>query len=79
MSQSRIGVNGKEELFDDWSAVFKLETFFNPQSGEISDACKSLAQNNGRSVASGTQTTNLDSSVCGQAFQQSFAGFSSKT
>jgi predicted porin len=66
-------------LFDDWSAVFKLETFFNPQSGEISDACKSLVQNNGRSVASGTQTTNLDSSVCGQAFQQSFAGFSSKS
>jgi len=79
LSQSRIGLNGKEDLFDDWSAVFKLETFFNPQSGEISDACKSLAQNNGRSVASGTQTTNLDSSVCGQAFQQSFAGFSSKT
>jgi predicted porin len=79
LSQSRVGLNGKEDLFDDWSAVFKLETFFNPQSGEISDACKSLAQNNGRSVASGTQTTNLDSSVCGQAFQQSFAGFSSKT
>ncbi|MGO9945808.1 MAG: porin [Steroidobacteraceae bacterium] len=79
LSQSRIGINGKEELFDDWSAVFKLETFFNPQSGEISDACKSLAQNNGRSAASGLQTTNLDSSVCGQTFQQSFAGFSSKS
>jgi predicted porin len=79
LSQSRVGLNGKEALFDDWSGVFKLETFFNPQSGEISDACKSLAQNNGRSVASGTQTTNLDSSVCGQAFQQSFVGFSSPT
>jgi predicted porin len=79
LSQSRIGLNGKEELFDDWSAVFKLETFFNPQSGEISDALKSLVQNNGRSVASGTQTTNLDSSVAGQIFQQSFVGFSSKT
>ena len=79
LSQSRIGLNGKEELVGDWSAVFKLETFFNPQSGEISDACKSLVQNNGRSVASGTQTTNLDSSICGQTFQQSFAGFSSKT
>jgi predicted porin len=79
LSQSRIGLNGKEDLFDDWSAVFKLETFFNPQSGEISDALKSLAENNGRSVASGTQTTNLDSSVAGQIFQQSFVGFSSKT
>jgi predicted porin len=79
LSQSRIGLNGKEDLFDDWSAVFKLEIFFNPQSGDISDALKSLAQNNGRSVASGTQTTNLDSSVAGQLFQQSFVGFSSKT
>jgi predicted porin len=79
LSQSRIGLNGVEPLFDDWTAVFKLETFFNPQSGEISDALKSLAQNNGRSVASGTQTTNIDSSVAGQFFQQSFAGFSSKT
>jgi predicted porin len=79
LSQSRIGLSGKEELFDDWSAVFKLETFFNPQSGEISDALKSLTQNNGRSVASGTQTTNIDSSVAGQIFQQSFVGFSSKT
>ncbi len=79
LSNSRIGLNGKEALFDDWSAVFKLETFFNPQSGEISDALKSLAQNNGRTVASGTQTTNLDSSIAGQTFQQSYLGFSSKS
>jgi len=79
LSQSRIGLNGVEPLFDDWNAVFKLETFFNPQSGDISDALKSLTQNNGRSVASGTQTTNIDSSVAGQLFQQSYVGFSSKT
>jgi predicted porin len=79
LSQSRIGLTGAEPLFDDWNAIFKLETFFNPQSGEISDALKSLTQNNGRSVASGTQTTNIDSSVAGQIFQQSFVGFSSKT
>jgi predicted porin len=61
----------------DWAGVFKLETFFNPQSGQISDALKSLVQNNGRSLA--TQTTNVDSSASGQTFIQSFAGFSSKT
>ena len=61
----------------DWSGVFKVETFFNPQSGDISDALKSLTQNNGRSP--GNQTTNIDSSVAGQIFQQAFAGFSSKT
>ena len=79
LSQSRIGLQGNEPIVGDWSGVFKLETFFNPQSGQITDATKSLAQNNGRSAASGTQTTNLDSSIDGQTFQQSFAGFSSKT
>src|SRR5471030_2591786 len=55
MGQSRIGLQGIEPVVGDWSAVFKLETFFNPQSGEISDASKSMVQNNGRSLA--TQTT----------------------
>jgi predicted porin len=77
LSQSRIGLQGVEPLLGDWSGVFKLETFFNPQSGEISDALKSLAQNNGRSAA--TQTTNLDSSIAGQAFQQAFVGLASPT
>ncbi len=78
LSQSRVGLQGKEALpFMDWSAVFKLETFFNPQSGEISDALKSVALNNGKPLAS--QSTGIDSSVAGQAFQQSFAGISSPT
>ena len=78
LSQSRVGLQGKEELpFMDWSAVFKLETFFNPQSGQISDGLKSLVQNNNKALAS--QSTNIDSSVAGQAFQVSYAGFSSPT
>jgi predicted porin len=77
LSQSRIGLQGIEPLLGDWSGVFKVETYFNPQSGEISDALKSLVQNNGRSAA--TQTTNLDSSIAGQAFQQSFVGLASPT
>jgi len=78
LSQSRIGLQGIESLgVGDWNAVFKVETYFNPQSGEISDALKSLAQNNGRALAA--TTTNLDSSIAGQIFQQSFVGLSSKT
>jgi predicted porin len=78
LSQSRIGLQGIEALnAGDWYGIFKLETFFNPQSGNISDALKSLVQNNGRGLAE--QTTNLDSSIAGQAFQQSFVGLSSKT
>jgi predicted porin len=77
LSQSRVGLQGAEPLSGDWSAVFKIETFFNPQSGQISDALKSMVQNNGRSA--GEQTTNLDSSVAGQVFQTAYAGVSSKT
>jgi predicted porin len=77
LSNSRVGIQGNEPIVGDWSGVFKLETFFNPQSGQISDALKSLVQNNGRSL--GSQTTNVDSSASGQTFIQSFAGFSSKT
>jgi predicted porin len=77
LSNSRIGLQGVEPIVGDWSGVFKLETFFNPQSGQISDALKSLAQNNGRSLAN--QNTNVDSSASGQTFIQSYAGFSSKT
>ena len=76
LSQSRIGLQGVEPLYADWSAVFKLETFFNPQSGEISDGLKSLVQNNGRATAQ--KTTGLDTSVAGQAFQQSYVGLSHK-
>jgi predicted porin len=77
MGQSRVGLQGAEPLASDFQAVFRLETFFNPQSGQISDAQKSMVANNGRSVA--TQTVNLNSSVAGQTFQTAIAGFSSKT
>jgi predicted porin len=77
LSQSRVGLSGREPLVGDWSGVFRLETYFNPQSGDISDALKSLALNNGRALAA--QNTGVDSSIAGQIFEQAYAGFSSKT
>jgi len=79
LSQSRVGLQGLEPIpeFGDWSGVFKLEVFFNPQSGDISDALKSLALNNGKALAN--RSVGIDSSVAGQIFQQSFAGLSSPT
>src|SRR5882762_1703338 len=78
LSQSRIGLSGNEPLMGDWSGVFRLETFFNPQSGNLSDALKSQVLNNGRALAA--QTTNVDSSVAGQLFAgAAYAGFSSPT
>lgn len=78
MSQSRIGLSGKESLhFGDWSGIFKLESYFNPASGEITDALKSITQNNGRPLDA--QSTNIDSSIAGIPFEQSFVGLSSPT
>jgi predicted porin len=76
LSQSRIGIAANEPIWGDWAGVLRLETFFNPQSGDLSDGLKSLTLMNGRSLTS--QTTNVDTSVAGQAFAgAAYAGFSS--
>src|ERR1700677_280864 len=75
MGQSRVGLQGIEHLNDEFSAVFQIESFFNPQSGEIADSLKSLAVNNGRSLTN--QTVNVDGSSAGQAFQTAWVGFKS--
>jgi predicted porin len=75
MGQSRVGLQGIEPINDDWSAIFQVETFFNPQSGEITDSLKSLAVNNGRSLA--TQNVGVDGSSAGQAFQTAWVGLKS--
>lgn len=78
MSQSKIGLRGTREFFDGWSGVFKLETGFNPLTGNLSDAVKSIAQNNG--VALAHQSANSDYSRAGQPFQgAAYAGISSPT
>jgi len=75
MGQSRVGLQGIEAINGDWSAVFQVETFFNPQSGEIADSLKSLVVNNGRLPP--TQTVGVDGSSAGQAFQTAWVGLKS--
>ncbi len=75
MGQSRIGLQGVEPLTEEWSAVFQVESFFNPQSGEIADSLKSLAMNNGRTLAN--QSIGVDGSSAGQAFQTAYVGLRS--
>ena len=76
MGQSRVGLQGIEALTADWSAVFQVETFFNPQSGEIADSLKSLTVNNGRALAA--QNVGVDGSSAGQAFQTAYVGLKSE-
>jgi predicted porin len=75
IGQSRVGLQGIEPLIGEWSAVFQLETFFNPQSGQIADALRSLTSNNGKSVS--TQSVGVDGSSAGQAFQTAYVGLKS--
>jgi len=75
MGQSRVGLQGIEALSDEWSAVFQVETFFNPQSGEIANSLKSLTANNGLPLSK--QGVGVDGSSAGQAFQTSWVGLKS--
>jgi predicted porin len=75
MGQSRVGLRGFEPLNEEWSAVFQVETFFNPQSGELADSPKSLTANNG--VPLTRQSVGVDGSSAGQLFQTSWVGLKS--
>ena len=66
MGQSRIGLKGAEDLGDGWTGLFKLEAAINPAGGNLTDAGKSLTNNNG--VAQQSQSAGADSAQIGQAF-----------
>lgn len=76
LSQSKLGLRGKEALNDELAFVFDVETGFDPQSGHLADALKSLTHNNGKPLAQ--QTSAGDSSRAGQWFNGvAVAGLSS--
>jgi predicted porin len=72
MGQSRVGIQGIEPLIDGVKAIFQIETFFNPQSGQLADSLRSLTANNGKALTS--QSIGVDGSSAGQAFQTAFIG-----
>jgi predicted porin len=77
LSQSKVGLRGIEPLNDVFSFVFNLEMGFNPTSGKLADAPKSLINNNG--VALANRKTAGDGSRAGQFFNgAAWGGFSSK-
>jgi predicted porin len=76
-SQSKVGLRGREPIAGDWSGVFAVETWFNPQAGQLSNSLKSLTVNNG--LSAGQQGTNSDGASAGQALQIAYVGLSSKS
>lgn len=79
LSQSAVGVKIEENVGMGFVAIAKAETGFNPWSGELANACGSLAQNNGNATTK-TWTSGLDGSRCGQALNgEVYAGLSNAT
>jgi predicted porin len=72
LEQSKIGLRVSQPIVNDITLVARLETGFNPLSGQLTDACASIAGNSG--VKQGSQTANADSSRCGQAFNSVLYG-----
>jgi predicted porin len=66
LEQSKIGIRVSEPIVQDFTLIARTDTGFNPLSGQLVDACKSLSSNSGK--PQGEQTANADSSRCGQPF-----------
>jgi predicted porin len=66
LEQSKVGLRVSEPIASDFTLIARTDTGFNPLSGQLTDACKALAENS--TLPQGQQTANADSSRCGQAF-----------
>ncbi len=78
LSQSKVGLKVEENIGMGFTAIGKIESDFNPLSGEVADACASIVRNG--SIPLQQQNTNGDGSRCGQAFgDQAWAGISHST
>jgi predicted porin len=68
LGNSKFGFKGADDLGDGWTALFKLETGFNPLGGVLTDGERAISQQNG--VALANRTTASDTTRDGQAFNQ---------
>jgi predicted porin len=80
MSNSFIGLRGKQEIADNLYAVFNLQTLFNANNGLNANGIGSVAQNNGLTTNLQLQNAFGDSSKAGQMFNNAaYFGISSPT
>ena len=78
LSNSFIGLRGKQEIADNLYAVFNLQTLFNVNSGQNANGVESVVQNNGLNANILSQSSLADSSKAGQMFNQAaYFGISS--
>jgi predicted porin len=72
LSQTGLGIKGKEEFLPGWSVVFNASTGINPQSGRLANMAETNTANNGLPRASYSETG--DGARAGQPFNDEFYG-----
>src|SRR3984885_13099713 len=76
LSQTGLGIKGKEKFLPGWSVVFNASTGINPQSGQLANMAATNTTNNGLPRSSYSITG--DGARAGQTFNDElFAGLSS--
>jgi predicted porin len=77
LSQTGLGIRGKEEFLPGWSVVFNASTGINPHSGLLANASKTDIINNG--LPRSSYSIAIDGARAGQPFNDEYyAGVSSK-
>ena len=72
LSQTGLGIRGKEEFRPGWSVVFNASTGINPQSGLLASAPATDTVNNG--LPRGSYSEAIDGARAGQPFNDEFYG-----
>jgi predicted porin len=77
LSQTGLGIRGKEEFLPGWSVVFNASTGINPQSGLLANASKTDIINNG--LPRSSYSIAIDGARAGQPFNDEYYGGISST
>ncbi len=77
LSQTGVGIRGKEEFAHGWSVVFNLLTGINPQSGQLANAPYTDTADNG--LPRSSYSIAIDGARAGQLFNDEFYGGVSST
>jgi len=72
LSQTGLGIRGREEFLPGWSVVFNASTGINPQSGLLANASSTQTINNGLPRASYSEA--IDGARAGQPFNDEYYG-----
>jgi predicted porin len=72
LSQTGLGIKGKEEFLDGWSVVFNASTGINPNSGQMANASATDIANNG--LPRGSYSEAIDGARAGQPFNDEIYG-----